>query len=156
MSAVMRSLTQASIHVRPHPREEARTAAAARPIRYGTAVPIATCSPDCCGMSTRSTSGIVRYGGTKLANVVASASTVPIATTRQYGPAKLSTRKSAANDPVVIFLDALGEGLSPFVLRITVDLLLENKFSRAASKRSISRSTSGVIPALNFQHLRNS
>ena len=156
MSAVMRSLTQASIHVRPHPREEARMAAAARPARYGRAVPIATCSPDCCGMSTLSTSGIVRYGGTRLANVVARASTVPIATIRQYGPAKLSTRTSAANDPVVIFFDALGEGLSPFEFNFKGNLLLENKSSRAISKPSISRSTSGVIPALNFQHLRTS
>ena len=60
-------------------------------------------------MSTLSTSGIVRYGGTRLANVVANASAVPIVTTRQYGPAKLSIRISAANDPVVIFFDALGE-----------------------------------------------
>ena len=156
MSAVMRSLTQASIHVRPHPREEARMAAAARPARYGTAVPIATCSPDCCGMSTLSTSGIVRYGGTRLAKVVASASTVPIATIRQYGPAKLSTRISAANDPVVIFFDALGVRLSPFGLYFKVDLLLENKSLRAVLKLSISRSTSGVMPALNFQHLRTS
>ena len=98
--AAIRSLTQPSVQVCAQERSQAATAAASRPPRYHHTSVNGTSLPFCLGISTSSTSGMVRYGGTNAAAVLASERTPPKMAMPACGRANEISRTSARHEAV--------------------------------------------------------
>src|SRR5580698_4333849 len=113
----MRSLTHASVNVRPQPSSQEKNAAPAMARMYHFTIPLSTLAPDSYGISTLFSSGIVRYGDINPAAVLAMASEKPKRIIPNRGRAKRRNRQSdAAGGGPITGVQAAHSELSPGII----------------------------------------